>query len=229
MTDKWQIRPLVREGAPHGQDSNFQTRRSMGLDTKTDKLTDHQLQCDSDSDSEASISTISISSIISTSIIHVLAAPLSARVRHGSSPTCEGSNSTHRRPPTLAAKHHASRTTHHVARSNATRLWPSTLQHTHRALPADSSPNRTKRRLPVSPPVSPLPLQVPTGISSPQSPGCHKGRPGCQNAPFKGHTTGILELRAPPGSPGRSDIITVINNLLQHYVCVAMNTNNPQI
>jgi hypothetical protein len=24
MTDKWQTRPLVREGAPHGQDGNFQ-------------------------------------------------------------------------------------------------------------------------------------------------------------------------------------------------------------
>jgi hypothetical protein len=38
-----------------------------------------------------------------------LAASLSARVRHGSSPTCEGSNSTHCRPSTLPA--YASRTT----------------------------------------------------------------------------------------------------------------------
>jgi hypothetical protein len=45
MADKWQTRPLVREGAPHGQDSNFQTRMNIwswgptGLDTKTDRLT----------------------------------------------------------------------------------------------------------------------------------------------------------------------------------------------
>jgi hypothetical protein len=26
MTDKWQTRPLVREGAPYGQDSNFEER-----------------------------------------------------------------------------------------------------------------------------------------------------------------------------------------------------------
>jgi hypothetical protein len=50
MTDKWQTRPLVREGAPHGQDSSFQTRRNIwsGLDTKTDRLTDRQLQSDFD-------------------------------------------------------------------------------------------------------------------------------------------------------------------------------------
>jgi hypothetical protein len=53
MTDKWQNRPLVREGAPHGQDSNFQTRRNIwGLDTKTDRLTDRQSECDFDFDFE---------------------------------------------------------------------------------------------------------------------------------------------------------------------------------
>jgi hypothetical protein len=62
-----------------------------------------------------------------------LAAPLSARVLHGSSPTCEGSNSMHRRP--------------------------STLPRTHRALPANSSLSCTKRRPSVSPPVSPLPYE----------------------------------------------------------------------
>jgi hypothetical protein len=51
MTDKWQTRPLVREGAPHGQDSNFKTRRApAGVDTKTDRQTDRQLQCDFDFD-----------------------------------------------------------------------------------------------------------------------------------------------------------------------------------
>jgi hypothetical protein len=29
MIDKWQTRPLVREGAPYGQDSNFQTRMNI--------------------------------------------------------------------------------------------------------------------------------------------------------------------------------------------------------
>jgi hypothetical protein len=60
MTDKWQTRHLVREGAPHGQGSNFQTRRNIWSwapvgarhqDWQTDWLTDwRQLQCDSDSD-----------------------------------------------------------------------------------------------------------------------------------------------------------------------------------
>jgi hypothetical protein len=53
-----QTRPLVREGAPYRQDSNFQQNKQisghkppqMGLDTKTDRLTDRQSQCDSDSD-----------------------------------------------------------------------------------------------------------------------------------------------------------------------------------
>jgi hypothetical protein len=46
MTDKRQTRPLVREGAPHGQDSNFQQEETsghesqLGLDTKTDRQTD---------------------------------------------------------------------------------------------------------------------------------------------------------------------------------------------
>jgi hypothetical protein len=54
MTDKLQTRPLVGEGAPHGEDSNFQTEETsghepqQGLDTKTDRLTDRQLQCDFD-------------------------------------------------------------------------------------------------------------------------------------------------------------------------------------
>jgi hypothetical protein len=29
MTDKWQTQPLVRDGAPYGQDTNFQTRRNV--------------------------------------------------------------------------------------------------------------------------------------------------------------------------------------------------------
>jgi hypothetical protein len=42
-----------REGTPHEQDSNCQKLISdhepqMGLDTKTDSLTDHQSQCDFD-------------------------------------------------------------------------------------------------------------------------------------------------------------------------------------
>jgi hypothetical protein len=47
MTVKWQTRPLVREGAPHGQDSNFQTRRNIW---SRDRLTDRQSQCDFDFD-----------------------------------------------------------------------------------------------------------------------------------------------------------------------------------
>jgi hypothetical protein len=30
MTDRWQTRPLVREGAPYGQDNNFQGRMNIG-------------------------------------------------------------------------------------------------------------------------------------------------------------------------------------------------------
>jgi hypothetical protein len=51
MTDKWQTRPLDREGAPNGQDSNFHKKKtSLGLDTKTDRLTDRQLQLEFDFD-----------------------------------------------------------------------------------------------------------------------------------------------------------------------------------
>jgi hypothetical protein len=56
MTDKWQTRPLVREGAPYGQDCNFQSKcisdhePQTGLDIKTDRLTDCQSQSDSDSE-----------------------------------------------------------------------------------------------------------------------------------------------------------------------------------
>jgi hypothetical protein len=52
MTDKSQTRPLVREGAPHGQDSNFQTRRNI------DRLTNRQSQCDFDFDLSASYKTV---------------------------------------------------------------------------------------------------------------------------------------------------------------------------
>jgi hypothetical protein len=54
ITDKRLTCPLVREVAPHGQDSNLQTRINIwswaqtGLDTKTNRLTDRQLQCDFD-------------------------------------------------------------------------------------------------------------------------------------------------------------------------------------
>jgi hypothetical protein len=71
MTDKWQTRLLAIEGAPYGQDSNFQPKQisghepQRGLDTKTDSLTDHQLQSDFDFD----LSTIIISSINSTVVI----------------------------------------------------------------------------------------------------------------------------------------------------------------
>jgi hypothetical protein len=46
--DKRQTWPLVREGAPHRQDTNFQKKKSghephTGLNTKTDWLTDRQL------------------------------------------------------------------------------------------------------------------------------------------------------------------------------------------
>jgi hypothetical protein len=46
-TDKWQTRPLVREGAPQRQGSNFEKKNSgqksqIGLDTKTYWLTDRQ-------------------------------------------------------------------------------------------------------------------------------------------------------------------------------------------
>jgi hypothetical protein len=45
--DKRQTRPLVREGAPNWQDRNFlyiisDHEPQMGLDTKTDLLTDRQ-------------------------------------------------------------------------------------------------------------------------------------------------------------------------------------------
>jgi hypothetical protein len=55
MTDKWQSRPPVREGAPHGEGSNFQTRRNIcswapvgaqNQDRQTDWLTDRQSQFD---------------------------------------------------------------------------------------------------------------------------------------------------------------------------------------
>jgi hypothetical protein len=54
-SDKRQTRPLVREGAPYRQDSNFQEEEisghepQTGLDTKTDWLTDRHSECDSDS------------------------------------------------------------------------------------------------------------------------------------------------------------------------------------
>jgi hypothetical protein len=149
-----------------------------------------------------------------------LAAPLSARVRHGSSPTCEGSNSTHRRPSTLSV--YAWSNTQHAA----------TLRTLGRRLPRarTGSCQPTLRRIApkedrqsVRPPVSPVPPQVPTGISSPQSPGCHKRRRSYKtplfrattsdssSGPFKGHYTGILQWRAPLGFPGHSDIITVTN------------------
>jgi hypothetical protein len=52
--DKWQTRPLIREGAPQRQDSNFQKttfgqkvisghKSQSGLDTSTYWLTDRQL------------------------------------------------------------------------------------------------------------------------------------------------------------------------------------------
>jgi hypothetical protein len=43
VSDKQQTRPFVREGATHGQESNFQTGR---IDTKADRLTDRQFQRD---------------------------------------------------------------------------------------------------------------------------------------------------------------------------------------
>jgi hypothetical protein len=65
MTDKWQTRPVVREGAPIEQGSNVHIREKknlvMGprrvLDTKTYWLTDRQSQddFDFDFDSEQSV------------------------------------------------------------------------------------------------------------------------------------------------------------------------------
>jgi hypothetical protein len=52
-TDTWQTRPLVREGAPKRQDSNFEKKNlrsnvpDLGL---TPRLTDRQSQCDFDFD-----------------------------------------------------------------------------------------------------------------------------------------------------------------------------------
>jgi hypothetical protein len=40
MNDKWQTRPFVREGAPYGQDSNFQTRMNIWLWGSTPRPTD---------------------------------------------------------------------------------------------------------------------------------------------------------------------------------------------
>jgi hypothetical protein len=149
-----------------------------------------------------------------------LAAPLSVGVRHGSSPTCEGSNSTHHRQSTPPG--YASRTTQHAAtlRTVGRRHSP----RTHRALPADSLLNRTKRR----PSVSPSAGLTATPASSyrhlsPQSPSCHKRRRSYKtplfrattsdssSGPFKDHYTGILQLRAPLGFSEYSDIITETN------------------
>jgi hypothetical protein len=52
-SDNRQTRPLVREGATHEQDSNFQTRRNIWSwapdgARHQDRLTDGQLQCDFD-------------------------------------------------------------------------------------------------------------------------------------------------------------------------------------
>jgi hypothetical protein len=52
---------------------------------------------------------------------------------------------------------------------------------------------------------------------------------GSMHGLFKGHTTGILQLRAPLSFHGRRDIITVIKYLLQHYVGVAVNTDIPHL
>jgi hypothetical protein len=63
MTDKRETRPLVREGAPNEQDSNFHIRKKREksghepypeLDTKTGRLTDRQSQCDLDLDLDQS-------------------------------------------------------------------------------------------------------------------------------------------------------------------------------
>jgi hypothetical protein len=62
MTDKRQTRPLVREGAPHGQAVTFKQEEisgrvpQPGLDDKTDRLTDRQSQCDFDFDFETQFS-----------------------------------------------------------------------------------------------------------------------------------------------------------------------------
>jgi hypothetical protein len=56
LTDKWQTRPLVRDGAPIEQDSNFHIKKNLVmdprrvLDTKTYWLTDRQSQYDFDFD-----------------------------------------------------------------------------------------------------------------------------------------------------------------------------------
>jgi hypothetical protein len=53
-TDTWQTRPLVKEGAPKKQNSNFEEKKILvkgprfGLDTKTYWLTYRQSQSDFD-------------------------------------------------------------------------------------------------------------------------------------------------------------------------------------
>jgi hypothetical protein len=60
LTDKWQIRPLVRDGAPYKTGQQLSNKNQyLGLDTKTDRLTDRQSQCDSDSGKHC-VSTLSV-------------------------------------------------------------------------------------------------------------------------------------------------------------------------
>jgi hypothetical protein len=148
-----------------------------------------------------------------------LAALLSARDHHGSSP--------HLRWQQLYAPQTVDptcvRLTHHAARSNTTHCSPSTLPCMHRALPADSLLSRPKKRLSVSLPISPLPCEFspasPVRIhrtvtkedAATKRPFSGPQHPSPKSGPFQGHIAGILQWRAPFGFPGCSDIITVAN------------------
>jgi hypothetical protein len=130
-----------------------------------------------------------------------LAAPLSARVRHGSSPTCEGSNSRHRRPSTLPA--YASRTTQHAAtlrtvgrrhcRARTGRCQP-TLRRT--APKEDRQPVRRSHRYPCKfLPASPArnhraATKEDAATKRPLSGLQH---PAPKSGPFQGHIAGILQ------------------------------------
>jgi hypothetical protein len=148
-----------------------------------------------------------------------LAAPPSARVRHGSSPTCKGSNSTHCRPSTLPA--YASRTTQHTAmlRTVGCRLCRARTRHCqptfrHTAPKEDRQPVRRSHRYPCKfLPASPARYHraATKEDAATKTPFFRATTFGSSSGPFKGHTTSTLQLRALLGFPGRSDIITVTN------------------
>jgi hypothetical protein len=148
-----------------------------------------------------------------------LAAPLSARVRHGSSPTCEGSNSMHRRLSTLPAHtpcimHHAA--TLHTVDRRLCRARTGRCQPTLRRIAPKE--DRQSVRLSHCYPCEFLPASpardhradIKEDLAAKNAP--FKGHnTRLQKRPFKGDNTGILQLHVPLSCPGHSDIITVIN------------------